>query len=89
MARDTSIYIQIHMGSPGQQTAIPNPMGHCTPCRTLQMRNTTMRHLPHRENGDSYSKSNHHAKQEARNRIYMPPPCQVPIREYSGYPNLK
>ena len=77
------------MGSPGQQTAIPNPMGHCTPCIALQMRYTTMRRLPHRENGDSYSKSSHHAKQEGRNRIDMPPPSQVPIRECSGCPNLK
>ena len=76
------------MGPPGQQTTIPNPMGHCTPCSTLQMQYTTMRRLPHRENGESYSKSSHHAKQEGRNRIYMPPPCQVPIRKCYGCSNL-
>ena len=78
--------IQIHMGSTGQQPTISNQMGHCTHCSTLQMRHTTMWRLPHRENGDSYSKSSYHAKQEGRNCIYMPPLCQVAIRECSGRP---
>ena len=69
--------IQIHMGSSGQQPTISNQMGHSSPCSTLQMRYTTMWRLPHRENGDSHSKSSHHAKQEGRNCIYMLPPCQV------------
>ena len=76
------------MGSSGQQQAIPNQMGHRTPHSTLQMRYTTMQCLPQRENGDSYIKSSHHAKQEGRNCIYMPPPCQVSIRERSGCPHL-
>ena len=80
--------IQIHMGSSGQQPTISNQMGYCTPCSTIQMRHTTMWRLPHRENGDSYSKSSHHAKQEGRNCIHMPPPCQVPIWECSGRPHL-
>ena len=76
--------IQIHRGSSGQQPTISNQMGHCTPCSTLKMRYTTMWRLSLRENGDSYSNSSHHAKQEGRNCIDMPPPCQVPIRECSG-----
>ena len=57
------------MGSSGQKSAMPDQMGYCTHCSTLQMRYTTMRRLSNREDGDLSKATANPSRQEGNNCI--------------------